>query len=91
MRFMLMVSLLSAVALPAVAAKPVSIAFKQLGYNHTGQEYSVYDVECSNGSNVDITAWNNRKLWCQGDKATEQNCDKKQIKAAKRACTSIGS
>ena len=67
------------------AAKPTSIVFKNNAETAEGVAYANYTVKCSNGSKVDLTAWDNRKKWCVGDTSSD-NCEKKQIKAAKAAC-----
>ncbi len=82
------------VALPAMAlafsfgtsaAKPTSITFESHGTSPEGVEYTVYRVECSNASSVKLSAWDKRKKWCLGEGKAE-DCQRKQIKAAKKAC-----
>lgn len=70
----------------AMAAKPSSITFKETKTNADNVPYQLYVVKCSNGMSHEITAWNNRKLWCVGDSMSESNCEKKQIKIAKKVC-----
>lgn len=72
------------VTLPAYAAKPVKITPGKEGATN-GQEFRNYTVECSNGRKLPITSWESGKRWCIGD-ASQENCAKKQIKAAKVAC-----
>ena len=67
------------------AAKPTSIVFEKSGETTEGTEFASYSVKCSNGKRVELTAWENRRKWCVGD-AASQECEKKQIKAAKSAC-----
>ena len=67
------------------AAKPTSIVFDANGSTADGTPYGSYHVKCSNGKKMPLTAWDDRKKWCVGD-ATSENCEKKQIKAAKAAC-----
>jgi hypothetical protein len=67
------------------AAKPTSIVFDANGTTAEGSTYGKYHVKCSNGKQMPITAWDNRKKWCVGEDSDE-NCQKKQIKAAKKAC-----
>ncbi|KAA1187948.1 hypothetical protein F0M18_19710 [Pseudohalioglobus sediminis] len=69
----------------SLAAKPTSIVFDANHETADGTAYSTYYVKCSNGKKLELTAWNNRKKWCVGDASSEQ-CEKKQIKAAKAAC-----
>ncbi len=67
------------------AAKPTSIAFVANGQTDEGTPFATYTVKCSNGQQAELTAWNKRRKWCVGDAVSEQ-CEKKQIKAAKTAC-----
>lgn len=69
----------------AFAAKPTSIVFNANGEASDGTPYSTYTVKCSNGQKAELTAWDNRRKWCVGG-ADNQDCQKKQIKAAKAAC-----
>jgi hypothetical protein len=69
------------------AAKPTSIVFESNGKATDGQDFSKYSVKCSNGKKVKLTAWDNRRKWCVGE-ASNENCEKKQINAAKTACKS---
>jgi hypothetical protein len=69
----------------ALAAKPTSIVFDSNGATADGTPYGSYQVKCSNGKKQPLTAWDNRKKWCVGD-ASSEACEKKQIKAAKKAC-----
>jgi hypothetical protein len=72
------------VTIPAFAAKPVKITPGGEGATD-GQQFRNYVVECSNGRKQPITSWDSGKRWCIGD-ASQENCAKKQIKAAKVAC-----
>ena len=76
---------LVAVSVGSFAAKPTSIVFVANNESADGTPYSTYNVKCSNGKKVEVTAWDNRRKWCVGD-ASSENCEKKQIKAAKAAC-----
>lgn len=78
-------SSLLALSASAFAAKPTSIVFDSNGKTAEGTEYGNYHVKCSNGKKMPLTAWDNRKKWCVGE-ASSENCEKKQIKAAKKAC-----
>lgn len=69
----------------AFAAKPTSITFESEGKTADGKPYANYVVKCSDGQSQPLTAWDDRKNWCVG-KVSQENCDKKQIRAAKIAC-----
>jgi len=69
----------------AMASKPTSITFVSEGKSPDGQDYASYVVKCSDGKEEPLTAWDQRKKWCVG-KVSQDNCDKKQIRAAKMAC-----
>jgi hypothetical protein len=66
------------------AAKPVKIIPVKSDVIG-GKEYRLYSVECSNGAKQPVTAWDSGKHWCVGE-ASENDCGKKQIRAAKKAC-----
>lgn len=78
-------TLLMAFAISASAAKPTSITFQSDAKTAEGVEFASYVVKCSNGQSRPLTAWDQRKKWCVGSESVE-NCTKKQIKAAKKAC-----
>ncbi|TGD74271.1 hypothetical protein E4634_09115 [Mangrovimicrobium sediminis] len=67
------------------AAKPRSIVFDANHETAEGVPYATYIVKCSDGEDRNLTVWDNRKKWCVGD-TTSEVCEKKQIKAAKKAC-----
>ncbi|MBN7798294.1 hypothetical protein [Parahaliea mediterranea] len=67
------------------AAKPTSIVFKGNSETADGTPFAEYTVKCSNGKQMPLTAWDKRRKWCVGE-ASAENCEKKQIKAAKEAC-----
>lgn len=67
------------------AAKPVTISFQESIEGENGVRHDQYMVKCSDGKQRELTAWNKRRKWCIGD-ASSENCQKKQIKAAKAAC-----
>lgn len=73
------------ISMGATAAKPTSITFASESSTPDGVQFSNYVVNCSNGQKQPLTAWDSRKKWCVGSESLE-NCHKKQIKAAKRAC-----
>ena len=76
---------LAAFSAGASAAKPTSIVFVANSETTEGTPYATYNVKCSNGKKVEVTAWDNRRKWCVGD-ASSETCEKKQIRAAKAAC-----
>ncbi len=80
----LMAAVITAFAGAAFAAKPTSIVYVQ--EVPVGNEiYAQFKVKCSDNTEKDVSAWDNRKLWCQGI-GTKDDCDKKQIASAKKAC-----
>lgn len=80
----LLATAMMAFAGAAFAAKPTSIVYVQ--EVPVGEEiYAQFKVKCSDGVEKEVSAWNNRKLWCQGV-GLKDDCDKKQISAAKKAC-----
>ncbi|QFU76952.1 hypothetical protein EY643_15550 [Halioglobus maricola] len=76
---------LATVSAGSFAAKPTSIVFDANNETADGTPFATYYVKCSNGKKQELTAWDGRKKWCVGD-ATSEDCQKKQIKAAKAAC-----
>lgn len=81
--------LLVSTSVYALAAKPTSITFKDNHSGAAGEAYSTYDVECSNGKRIEISAWSAAELvatkrWCVGQQT--QICNKKQITIAKKVC-----
>jgi len=74
-------AILLSVASASFAAKPTSIVFQANGETAEATPFAQYAVKCSNGKQVQLTAWDNRRQWCVGQQSTE-NCTKKQIKAA---------
>ena len=80
----LLAAAMTLVAGAAFAGKPTSIVYIQ--EVPVGDEiYAQFKVKCSDGVEKEVSAWDNRKLWCQGV-GLKDNCDKKQISAAKKAC-----
>ena len=67
------------------AAKPRAIAFDNRFETEQGERFSQYIVTCSNGKEMPLTAWETPNKWCQGE-ASLENCEKRQVKAAKAAC-----
>ncbi len=83
-RKILLAAALTVVAGAAFAAKPTSIVYVQ-EVPVDDEIYAQFTVKCSDGTEKSVSAWDNRKLWCQGI-GTKEDCDKKQIAAAKKAC-----
>lgn len=88
MRVAQVIALAALVAVPAVsfAAKPVKITPGSKETTESGEEFRNYIVECSNGKKYPIISWPNRKQWCIDNNIPEEDCWKKQVKAAKEAC-----
>ena len=81
-------SALLCLSLNSLAAKPTSIVFSANGTDAQGTPFASYQVKCSNGKTSPLTAWDNRKKWCVGESSSD-DCERKQIKAAKKACKSV--
>ena len=73
------------VPIKVLAAKPTAITFESDGVSPDGVVYANYQVKCSDSRKQLITAWDKRKKWCKG-KNSQENCHKRQIKAAIAAC-----
>ena len=67
------------------AAKPRAIEFDSRFETEQGERFSQYTVTCSNGKEMALTAWESPSKWCPGE-ASLENCEKRQVKAAKAAC-----
>ncbi len=78
-------TVLVCIAFNTQAAKPVKITPGSKGVADSGDKFRNYVVQCSNGKKQPLTSWSNGKKWCVGQ-ASADNCVKKQIKAAKKAC-----
>ena len=81
----LMAIALMTVSFGALAAKPSKITPAEEGKTSDGVEYRNYTVTCSDGKIQPLTSWDDGKKWCIGQ-ASQEECEKKQIKAAKKAC-----
>ena len=68
------------------AAKPKSIKYVEEVFQGD-KSYVHYIVTCSDDATFDISAWDDKKLWCEG-KGLKENCNKKKIKTAKKLCKS---
>ena len=67
------------------AAKPTSFKYIEEIIVADNEVYAHYVVKCSNGKEYDVSAWDNKKLWCVG-KGLKDECFKKNIKAGKVVC-----
>ena len=76
---------LMTVSFGALAAKPTKITPGADGKTADGTEFRNYTVSCSDGKMQPLTSWDDGKKWCIGQESQE-SCEKKQIKAAKKAC-----
>ena len=71
----------------AIAAKPKSVQYIEDVVTDNEEIYSHYVVACTDGSEGDVSAWDNRKHWCPGKGVKDDpSCSKKQIKTAKQVC-----
>jgi hypothetical protein len=86
-KFILAAALIAG-ASTSFAAKPTSIVFESNGETSDQTPFAQYSVKCSNGKTVPLTAWDGRRQWCVGEQSKE-NCEKKQIRAAKTACKAV--
>jgi hypothetical protein len=84
-RELIAAAVLALMAGGALAAKPTSIIYVKEVPLANDEIYAQFKVKCSDGSEKEVSAWDNRKLWCQGV-GEKSDCDKKQISAAKTAC-----
>lgn len=66
------------------AANPVKIAFLSKESTFFGDEYYVYRVACSDGSEAKISGWDKKRTWCPGVRKTA--CQKSRLKAATVVC-----
>ncbi len=83
----LLILLLALTPALALAAKPVKITPGPKKVDEaTGETFRQYIVSCSNGIKVPIESWTTRKKWCLENGISMDDCWKKQIKAAKKAC-----
>ena len=67
------------------AAKPRAIQLDSKFQNEQGEKFAQYTVSCSNGKEMPLTEWESPNQWCPGE-ASVENCERRQIKAAKAAC-----
>lgn len=74
----------TAVIAGAKSSKAVNISYCKRSKTLLGTKYSTYNVRCSDGLRYTISAWNNRKEWCQGTE--RRQCVNTQLKAANKAC-----
>lgn len=80
-------ALLMCVLVPAsFAAKPTSFKYvEEIVMEDQKSVYALYRVKCSNNKTYQISAFNNKKLWCEG-KGIQELCAKKNIKLGKKVC-----
>lgn len=78
-------SALAVVSSASFAAKPRTISFDADHQAANGTAYATYTVKCSDGKEKELTSWSDQRKWCVGDDSSEQ-CEKKQIRAALKAC-----
>jgi len=78
-------TLLALFATSTLAATPVKMARQADQETSDGVPYTTYLVSCSDSSEKMLTVWEDGKKWCIGD-TTSTECEKKKIKAAKKAC-----
>ena len=81
----LVVTLLLAMAGNTYSAQPRSVKLIEDMITEDDSIYSHYIVKCSDGREIDVSAWDNKLLWCMG-KGGKEDCEQKQIKIAKKAC-----
>jgi len=67
------------------AAKPKSIKYIEEIFIDDTTTYVYYQVTCTNKKRHDLSAWNDKKLWCEG-KGIKDVCNKKKVKSAKKLC-----
>ncbi|PCJ31401.1 MAG: hypothetical protein COA99_17275 [Moraxellaceae bacterium] len=83
-RFLIVLIATFLICSQSFAAKPKSIRYlKEIFVNDV--TYVHYVVTCSNSKEFDLSAWNNKKLWCEGT-GLKDKCYKKKVKAAKKLC-----
>ena len=66
-------------------AKPTSFQYVEEIVMDDETVYALYLVKCSNEESFEISAFDNKKLWCEG-KGIKENCEKKNIKLGKKLC-----
>lgn len=86
MRKLGLVALLMLTLVPAsYGSKPKSFQYVEEIVMEDETVYALYLVKCSDGKDYEISAFNNKKLWCEG-KGIQENCEKKNIKLGKKIC-----
>lgn len=68
-----------------LAAVPVKVKYIEDIITADDEIYAYFVVTCSDESVVDISAYDDKKLWCVG-KGKKEECEPKQIKIAKKVC-----
>ena len=82
---LLVAAQLLALSMVSHASMPKSIKYVEELFLDSETMYVHYKVTCQSGKVVDISSWNNNKLWCEG-KGQKETCNKKKIKTAKNVC-----
>lgn len=86
MRKPALVAILLLALVPAgYAAKPTSFQYVEEIVMKDDTVYTLYLVKCSDGKSYEISAFNNKKLWCEGN-GIKDNCERKNIKLGKKLC-----
>lgn len=81
----LILLLLSLIAKSSLAAVPQKVKYIEDIVLANDEIYAYYVVSCSDGREVDVSAFDDKKLWCVG-KGVKDACEAKQIKIAKQVC-----
>ena len=69
----------------ALAGRPESIHLVQSVVGDNDEIYELHKVQCTDGTEHEITSWDDHRLWCVGSGAKDE-CSKKQIKIAQKVC-----
>lgn len=81
-----LLAFLVSLTLGAYASTPKSIKYIEELFLDDDTVYTHYRVTCKDGKEIDISSWDNNKLWCEG-KGKKETCNKKKIKTAKQVCS----
>lgn len=72
-------------SMASYAGMPKSIKYIEELFLDPETMYVHYEVTCQSGKVIDISSWDDNKLWCEG-KGLKETCNKKKIKTAKNVC-----